>query len=365
MAPLAHALKSMPEFETKICLTAQHREMLDQVMDIFDLKADYDLDIMTRGQSLQQLTAGLLKGLGDVLAVERPDFVLVHGDTTTTFSASLSAFYQKIPVGHVEAGLRTGNLMAPWPEEANRRLTCVLTDLHFAPTEMAKANLLKENIDQEKIFVTGNTVIDALLMVRHRLDSDVELASKLHRSIGVIDEGRRIILVTGHRRENFGDAFRQVLSALKTIAEENPDVQIIFPVHLNPSVKQPVHEMLADIPNVSLIEPLDYLAFIYLLKRCYLVITDSGGIQEEAPSLGKPVLVTREVTERPEAVMAGTVLLVGTDGDLLVRAVNELLNNENSYTRMSEAINPYGDGQACRRITGVLADRLLSKSVES
>lgn len=362
MAPLAHMLKKTEGFEARICLTAQHREMLDQVMDIFGLTADYDLNVMTPGQSLPQLTATLLSGLANVLEAERPDLVLVHGDTTTTFVASLSAFYQRIPVGHIEAGLRTGDLSAPWPEEANRCLTGVLAEWHFAPTETAKKNLLREGVEPSKIYVTGNTVIDALLMVRDRIQGDTELSSRLHSSIGVIREDRKVILVTGHRRENFGDAFKRVLVGLKEIAEQNPDVQIIFPVHLNPAVKQPVHELLGNIPNICLIEPLDYLAFIYLLQKSYLVITDSGGIQEEAPSLGKPVLVTREVTERPEAVSAGTVRLVGTDGALIVNTVNELLNNSDVYAEMSRSINPYGDGCACRRIVSALADQLSLKS---
>jgi len=356
MAPLAKALQVDSRFQLKICLTAQHREMLDQVMQIFDLQADYDLDVMTPNQTLPGLTSVVLQGLSQVFEETRPDLVLVHGDTTTTFVASLAAFYQKIPVGHVEAGLRTGDMVAPWPEEANRRLAGVLTALHFAPTETARQNLLKENVSPEHVYVTGNTVIDALLMVRERIESSTTLSKQLHDAIGVIDEKRRLILVTGHRRENFGEAFKRVLLALRQIAELHDDVQIIFPVHLNPAVKGPVHEILGEIENINLIEPQDYLAFVYLLNRATLIVTDSGGVQEEAPSLGKPVLVTREVTERPEAVDVGAVRLVGTDGDLIVGTVNSLLSGSEEYEYMSRAINPYGDGKACARILQHLKD---------
>jgi len=356
MAPLAKALQADPRFQLEICLTAQHREMLDQVMQIFDLQSDYDLDVMTPNQTLPGLTSVVLQGLSRVLEQAKPDLVLVHGDTTTTFVASLAAFYQKISIGHVEAGLRTGDMMAPWPEEANRRLAGVLTELHFAPTETARQNLLKENVSADHVYVTGNTVIDALLMVRERIESSTTLSKQLHDAIGVIDEKRRLILVTGHRRENFGEAFKRVLLALRQIAEQHDDVQIIFPVHLNPAVKGPVHEILGEIENINLIEPQDYLAFVYLLNRASLIVTDSGGVQEEAPSLGKPVLVTREVTERPEAVDAGAVKLVGTDGDLIVETVNTLLSDAKEYEYMSRAINPYGDGKACARILQHLKD---------
>jgi UDP-N-acetylglucosamine 2-epimerase (non-hydrolysing) len=355
MAPLAKLLQDTPGFDTRICLTAQHREMLDQVMTLFDLRADYDLDVMTPNQALPELTRALSQGLQTVLTEERPDLVLVHGDTTTTFVASLMAFYARIPVAHIEAGLRTGDLAAPWPEEANRRMTAVLARWHFAPTETARQNLLRENVAPANIFVTGNTVIDALLTVRGRIAADAALAARVRTQIGVLREDRRIILVTGHRRENFGEAFRRVLGALRSIAKRYRDVHIIFPVHLNPAVRAPVQEMLADIENISLIEPLDYLSFVYLLMQCHLVITDSGGIQEEAPSLGKPVLVTRAVTERPEAVEAGTVRLVGTDTQLIVEAITQLLDDADAYAAMSRAHNPYGDGRACRRIVDVLA----------
>ncbi len=356
MAPLARLLKEDSRFKVDICLTAQHREMLDQVMEIFSLEADHDLNVMTPNQSLAKLTSRLIEGMDAVLDAQRPDIVLVHGDTTTTFAASVVSFYHKIPVGHVEAGLRTGNLLAPWPEEANRRLTAVLANLHFAPTEAAQANLLKEGVAAEKIFVTGNTVIDSLLTIRLRIQAEPALADRLRQEVGVSIDDRRIILVTGHRRENFGDAFRYKLAALVEIAKQYPDVHIVFPVHLNPAVREPVHQMLGGIPNVSLIEPLDYLAFVYLLDKSYLVITDSGGIQEEAPSLGKPVLVTRAVTERPEAVEAGTVKLVGTDTGLIVRSVKTLLDDSAAYAAMSFAHNPYGDGRACERIRDVLAE---------
>ncbi len=356
MAPLAHGLLADGRFDAKICLTAQHRQMLDQVMDIFELRADYDLDLMTESQSLEGLTARLLEGMGRVLRLERPDIVLVHGDTTTTFASTLAAFYHHIPVGHVEAGLRTGNMLSPWPEEANRHLTAVLARLHFAPTETARQNLIRENINPDDIFVTGNTVIDALIAVSERIDNDEALAARLHQEIGVVDRDRRLILVTGHRRENFGEAFGRVLTALRNIAAAHPDTQIIFPVHLNPRVRAPVHEMLAGISNIKLIEPLDYLSFVYLLKRAYLIVTDSGGIQEEAPSLGVPVLVTREVTERPEAVKAGTVRLVGCDTGLIVETANKLLRDPSEYAVMSRAMNPYGDGQACRRIIEALTN---------
>ncbi len=355
MAPLAHGLLTDERFETKICLTAQHRQMLDQVMTIFDLRADFDLDVMTESQTLEGLTMRLLEGMGRVLSEERPDIVLVHGDTTTTFAASLAAFYHHIPVGHVEAGLRTGNMLSPWPEEANRRLTAVLSGLHFAPTETARKNLLKENISEDRIFVTGNTVIDALLTISRRIDEDSGLALRLHDSIGVIDESRRLILVTGHRRENFGAAFQSVLVALREIAEAHRDVQIIFPVHLNPIVRAPVHDMLGKTANIKLIEPLDYLSFVYLMKRAHLIVTDSGGIQEEAPSLGKPVLVTREVTERPEAVAAGTVRLVGCDTRLIVETASRLLCDTQAYAAMSRALNPYGDGRASQRIIDAIS----------
>lgn len=350
MAPLAKALQADPRFQVNICLTAQHREMLDQVMAIFELRAEYDLDVMTPQQTLPGLTADVMQGLSRVFAQAKPDLVLVHGDTTTSFVASLAAFYQKIPVGHVEAGLRTGDMMAPWPEEANRRLTGVLAEWHFAPTETARQNLLNENIPATRIWVTGNTVIDALLMVRERITQSPDLSQQLRDRLGLIDDQRRMILVTGHRRENIGEPFRQVMLALKQIAEQHEDVQIVFPVHLNPAVREPVDEILGGIENINLVKPQDYLTFVYLLMQADLVITDSGGVQEEAPSLGKPVLVTRALTERPEALEAGTVKLVGTEGGAIVDAANVLLSDDAAYRAMSRAMNPYGDGKACARI---------------
>ena len=359
MAPLARALQSEPQFQTKICLTAQHREMLDQVMTIFDLHADYDLNVMKPSQTLHDLTAAVLLEVSNVLTQEKPDMVLVQGDTTTTFVASLAAFYQKIPVGHVEAGLRTGNLMAPWPEEANRSLTRVLANVNFVPTESAKQNLLKENVVPERISVTGNTVIDALLMTHNRILSKPELSAKLRESLRFIDNNCRLILLTGHRRENFGEAFSHVLMALKTVAEQHNDVQIVFPVHLNPAVSEPAYKFLGEVANITLIEPLDYLSFVYLLDHAYLIVTDSGGIQEEAPSLGKPVLLTRDVTERPEAVDAGTVRIVGTDRRLIIKTINLLLSDVEAYKRMSRATNPYGDGKACTRIVDYLKNMVI------
>lgn len=359
MAPLVSALKATDLFEVEVCLTAQHREMLDQVMAIFELEADYDLNVMTSNQTLEGLTESLMSGVSKILRQTNPDLVLVHGDTTTTFIASLAAFYQKIAVGHVEAGLRTGSLQAPWPEEANRRLTSVLTQYHFAPTQTAKNNLLKENILQEQIIVTGNTVIDALFAINERIQRSPDLTAQFEQQFSsILDPKKKLILVTGHRRENFGTAFERVLNALRAVSQQHPDIQIIFPVHLNPAVRKPVYDILDNCRNIHLIEPLDYLSFVYLLTQAYLVVTDSGGIQEEAPSLGIPVLVTREVTERPEAVDAGTVRLVGTDQQLLIHSINILLTDNAAYTQMSRAINPYGDGQACSRIVKFLTQAL-------
>lgn len=354
MAPLVHALAQDDAFESKVCVTAQHREMLDQVLHLFDIKPEYDLNIMQPGQDLTEITSRILKGLKPVLQEFQPDVVLVHGDTTTTLSASLAAFYQQIPVGHVEAGLRTGDLSSPWPEEANRRLTAHLARWHFAPTDTSRGNLLREAIPAKDIFVTGNTVIDALLWVRDRVKEDAGLAEQLAARYPFIDARKRIILVTGHRRESFGGGFDRICNALAEIALQHPEVQIVYPVHLNPNVSEPVNRILRGIDNIMLIDPQDYLPFVYLMDKAYLILTDSGGIQEEAPSLGKPVLVMREATERPEAVSAGTVRLVGTDTAKIVEEVTRLLNDENEYYSMSRAHNPYGDGQACRRILDAL-----------
>lgn len=354
MAPLVHALAQDDAFESKVCVTAQHREMLDQVLHLFGIQPEYDLNIMQPGQDLTEITSRILKGLKPVLQEFQPDVVLVHGDTTTTLSASLAAFYQQIPVGHVEAGLRTGDLSSPWPEEGNRRLTTHLAKWHFAPTDTSRANLLREGIPAENIFVTGNTVIDALLWVRDRVKGDAGLAEQLAAHYPFIDASKKIILVTGHRRESFGGGFDRICSALAEIALQHPQVQIVYPVHLNPNVSEPVNRILSGIDNIKLIDPQDYLPFVYLMDKAYLILTDSGGIQEEAPSLGKPVLVMREATERPEAVSAGTVRLVGTDTVKIVKEVTRLLNDENEYHNMSRAHNPYGDGQACRRILDAL-----------
>ncbi|MBU9821368.1 UDP-N-acetylglucosamine 2-epimerase (non-hydrolyzing) [Rahnella sp. BCC 1045] len=354
MAPLVLALSQDAAFESKVCVTAQHREMLDQVLRLFEITPDYDLNIMKPGQGLTEITSRILTGLKPVLDEFKPDVVLVHGDTTTTLSASLAAFYHQIAVGHVEAGLRTGDLSSPWPEEGNRLLTGHLARWHFAPTENARSNLTRENIPESRIFVTGNTVIDALLWVRDRFNSDASLAQQLANTYPFLDASKKLILVTGHRRESFGGGFERICSALADIARQHPDVQIVYPVHLNPNVSEPVNRFLAGIDNIVLIDPQDYLPFVYLMDKAYLILTDSGGVQEEAPSLGKPVLVMRETTERPEAVDAGTVRLVGTDPAKIVKEVNRLLSEENEYNSMSRAHNPYGDGHACRHILDAL-----------
>ncbi len=354
MAPLVHALAQDPFFDARVCVTAQHREMLDQVLELFAIEPDYDLDIMKPGQGLTEITCRILSGLEPVLKEFRPDLVLVHGDTTTTMAASLAAFYQQIPVGHVEAGLRTGSLYSPWPEEANRTLTGHLASLHFAPTDISRANLIKENIGADKIYVTGNTVIDALLTVRDRVLADDALRAALDAQYPFLQQGKKLILVTGHRRESFGRGFENICHALADIATANPQVQIVYPVHLNPNVSEPVNRILGHIDNVSLIAPQEYLPFIWLMNHAWLILTDSGGIQEEAPSLGKPVLVMRETTERPEAVSAGTVRLVGTQRETIVREVNHLLNDQQAWQIMSQAHNPYGDGNACERIIAAL-----------
>lgn len=344
MAPVVRELLKHPEIETKVCLTAQHREMLDQVVDLFQLPVDYDLDIMKQGQSLYDITDRVLLGLKEVLEKEKPDLVLVHGDTTTTFSATLAAFYQQIDVGHVEAGLRTGNMYSPFPEEANRRLTSVLTALHFAPTETARQNLLKENQKDDHIFTVGNSVIDALLATvkKDYVFEDKELQD--------IEEHKRIILVTTHRRENLGEPMRNVYRALRRLVETVPDTEVVFPVHRNPLVRQAVKEVLDGVPGIHLVDPMEYEPFTNLMARSAIILTDSGGIQEEAPSLGKPVLVLRDTTERPEAVASGTVKLVGTDEDKVYNTAYKLLTDEKAYKEMAESINPYGDGHTSERI---------------
>lgn len=354
MAPLVLALRKVPAFEVRVCVTGQHRQMLDQVLELFGITPEYDLNLMKPGQDLTDITVGVLQGLKPVLADWRPDIVLVHGDTSTTMAASLAAFYQRIPVGHVEAGLRTGNMLSPWPEEANRTLTGVLAQWHFAPTAVSRDNLLREGVAPASIHVTGNTVIDALLQVRDRVRDNAALQAGFRRDFSFLPDESRLILVTGHRRENFGDGFERICQALVRIAKEHPDVQVLYPVHLNPNVQEPVRRILGGVGNVHLIPPQDYLPFVYLMNRSTLILTDSGGIQEEAPSLGKPVLVMRDTTERPEAVAAGTVRLVGTDVDLICQETTRLLSDDAAYAAMSFAHNPYGDGHACQHIVQVL-----------
>ncbi|HIF9551294.1 TPA: non-hydrolyzing UDP-N-acetylglucosamine 2-epimerase [Photobacterium damselae] len=354
MAPLVHALANDERFDAKVCVTAQHREMLDQVLELFEIKPDYDLNLMKAGQTLNDVTAKILLELKSVLQEFKPDVVLVHGDTATTFAASLAAYYEQIAVGHVEAGLRTGNIYSPWPEEANRKLTGALAKYHFAPTDTSKANLLKENYSEDNIFVTGNTVIDALLMVKEKIDTDLDLKLTLASQFPFLNESKKMILVTGHRRESFGGGFERICQALAITAKENPDVQIVYPMHLNPNVREPVNRILTGINNIYLIEPQQYLPFIYLMNQSNIILTDSGGIQEEAPSLGKPVLVMRDTTERPEAVEAGTVKLVGTDTGVICTELKKLLNDNNAYELMSFAHNPYGDGTASYTILDCL-----------
>ncbi len=355
MAPLVHALNADERFDSKCCVTAQHREMLDQVLELFEITPDYDLNLMKAGQTLNEVTARILLELKPVLNEFKPDVVLVHGDTATTFAASLAAYYEQIAVGHVEAGLRTGNIYSPWPEEANRKLTGALAQYHFAPTETSKQNLLQESYSPERIAVTGNTVIDALLLVKEKIDTDVQLREELDAQFPYLDNSKKLILVTGHRRESFGGGFERICQALAETAQNHPDVQILYPMHLNPNVREPVNRILGRVDNVILIEPQQYLPFIYLMDRSDIILTDSGGIQEEAPSLGKPVLVMRDTTERPEAVAAGTVKLVGTSVDVIVSNLNTLLTDNEAYQRMSVAHNPYGDGNACQRILDALS----------
>lgn len=362
MAPLIKELQKYPdEFETVVCVTGQHREMLDQVLEIFDIHPDYDLNIMKPGQDLYDITARVLTGMRDVLKTCRPDVVLVHGDTTTSAAAALAAYYQQIPVGHVEAGLRTHNIYSPWPEEINRQITSRIAEYNFAPTPLSRQNLLSEGVRDESIKVTGNTVIDALYWVvdkiRKENDLNMELADKLRVSgydTKRLSGNRRLVLVTGHRRENFGDGFISMCSAIKTLAQKYSDVDFVYPMHLNPNVRKPIHEVFGDdlssLGNMFFIEPLEYLSFVYLMDKSDVVLTDSGGVQEEAPGLGKPVLVMRDTTERPEALEAGTVKLVGTDYDTIVNEVSLLLDDKEAYDRMSNAVNPYGDGLACSRI---------------
>jgi UDP-N-acetylglucosamine 2-epimerase (non-hydrolysing) len=358
MAPLAIKLAQQEGIDARVCVTAQHREMLDQVLGLFEIKPEYDLNIMKPGQDLTDVTTNILQGIKPILAEFKPDVVLVHGDTATTFATSLAAYYQQISVGHVEAGLRTGNIYSPWPEEANRKLTGAITTYHFAPTETSQQNLLNEAVAQENITVTGNTVIDALLDVSAKLKNDTALNNEMEERFSFLNKDKKLILVTGHRRESFGGGFERICKALAYTAEQHPSCQIVYPVHLNPNVQEPVNRLLKGVPNITLIEPQDYLPFVYLMNQAHIILTDSGGIQEEAPSLGKPVLVMRDTTERPEAVSAGTVKLVGTDVDKITTSLNRLLTDEKAYEEMSFAHNPYGDGKACERIIEVLREKV-------
>lgn len=356
MAPLFHELNQSDKFDTAVCVTGQHRDMLDQVLNIFHIKPDFDLNIMKAGQDLTDVTTRVLEGLKVLFETYTPDLVLVHGDTATTFAATLACYYNKIKVGHVEAGLRTNDIYAPWPEEGNRRLTGSICNLHFAPTETAKYNLIKENINEDRIVVTGNTVIDALYHIIKIMNVNSDIHNELNQKFSYLDFNKKLILITGHRRENFGKGFENICKAIHDLAVEYPNVQFIYPVHMNPNVREPVNKYLSNIENIFLIEPLDYLPFVYLMNKSYLILTDSGGIQEEAPSLGKPVLVMCDTTERPEAVEAGTVKLVGTNAELIKSEVKCLLDDTIKYNKMSELHNPYGDGQACKRIAEYLGE---------
>ena len=364
MAPLVKEFeKNSSDFQTVVCVTGQHREMLDQVLGLFEIKPDYDLNIMKQGQDLYDVTARVLTGMRDVLAEAKPDVVLVHGDTTTSTAAALAAFYQQIPVGHVEAGLRTHNVYSPWPEEMNRQITGRIATYHFAPTPLSCENLLAEGVKEESVIITGNTVIDALYMVVDKINSNAELGEELKTlllnagyDVSRLNNGKKLVLITGHRRENFGDGFINMCSAIKSLTEKYPNVDFVYPMHLNPNVRKPIKEVFGEnlscLGNMFFIEPLEYLSFVYLMEKSTIVLTDSGGIQEEAPGLGKPVLVMRDTTERPEALAAGTVKLVGTNYDKIVNEVSLLLDDEAYYNKMSKAVNPYGDGKACERIVG-------------
>lgn len=354
MAPIVDELKRDCRFNSKVCVTGQHRQMLDQVLELFDISPEFDLNVMKPGQDLTDVTTSIMLGLRCVLQEFKPDYVLVHGDTATTLSATLAAYYQQVKVGHVEAGLRTHNIYSPWPEEGNRKVTGCLANLHFAPTETSKNNLLAENIPQQSILVTGNTVIDALFMVRDKLNENIQLKQTFSERFNFLNHDRRVVLITGHRRESFGGGFERICTAISTLASKFKDVDFVYPMHLNPNVREPVSRLLSGRTNIFLIEPQDYLPFVYLMNRSFLILTDSGGIQEEAPSLGKPVLVMRDTTERPEAVEAGTVKLVGTDVERIVNEVTTLLTDVSAYESMSVAHNPYGDGCASARILNAI-----------
>lgn len=365
MAPLVKEFQKDNNFETQVCVTGQHRQMLDQVLELFKIKPNYDLNIMKAGQDLYDVTSQVIIGMRDILKTAKPDIVLVHGDTTTSTATALAAFYQQIPVAHVEAGLRTHNIYSPWPEEMNRQITGRIATYHFSPTELSKANLVKENIDSKNIIITGNTVIDALFYVIKKIKADNTLSENLYQNLVQcgydtqrLNNGRQLILITGHRRENFGDGFIHMCKAIKSLVLKYPNVDFVYPMHLNPNVRKPIHEVfgenLSELSNMFFIEPLEYFSFIYLMEKATIILTDSGGIQEEAPSLGKPVLVMRDTTERPEAVEAGTVKLVGTNYDTIINSVSDLLDNEKSYLQMSQSTNPYGDGKACERIVSFI-----------
>ena len=354
MAPVVKACKARPELEVKVCVTAQHRQMLDQVMEIFGLEADFDLNVMAPNQTLGDVTCKVLKGMENVFAQWKPDMILVQGDTTTVMAAALAAFYHRIEVGHVEAGLRTGNIYSPWPEEMNRMIAGCLATQHYAPTPRSRDNLLKENKNPDTVFVTGNTVIDALHDAVAIMDGDSALTSKLEAEFPFLDASKRLVLVTGHRRENFGEGFIHICNAIARVAKR-PDMQVVYPMHMNPNVRKPVTDILGHLENVHLIEPLDYLSFLFMMRKSYLIMTDSGGVQEEAPSLGKPVIVMRDTTERPEAVEAGTVILAGTETETMASAAERLLDDAAFYDKMAHAVNPYGDGKASARIAEIVA----------
>lgn len=363
MAPLVKGLSEVSSVDLRVCITAQHREMLDQVLELFDIAPDYDLDIMKPGQTLPGITSAILNGLDPVLVEFAPEIVLVHGDTSTTFAATLAAFYRQIPIGHVEAGLRTGNLYSPWPEEANRKLTGALARFHFAPTRTARENLLREGVPEGNIFVTGNTVIDALLWMRGHIDADPRVGAEMRERFSFLRAGARLVLITGHRRENFGEGFESICKAIRALSMQYPDVDFLYPVHLNPNVVEPVKRVLSGLINIHLIDPVDYRSFVWLMGESYLILTDSGGIQEEAPALGKPVLVMRDTTERPEAVVAGTARLIGADFEKIVEGVSRLLDDKVDYSAMADAKNPYGDGTAAAAIVDVLLDSKLASRV--
>lgn len=362
MAPLVKELQNLPLVDSRVCVTAQHREMLDQVLELFEIVPEYDLNLMKHGQTLQSLSQRIIQNLSPILEEFKPDIVLVHGDTTTTFMASLCSFYNQIPVGHVEAGLRTGNMYSPWPEEGNRKLTGAIASLHYAPTKNSKKNLLDEGVKEENILVTGNTIIDALLMITKRIENDKLLTERIKKELPDFSDEKRLVLVTSHRRENFGKGMENICNAITELADSYPEVEFVFPVHLNPKVRQPVQKLLSGKDNIQLIEPLGYLPFVFLMSKSYIVLTDSGGIQEEAPSLGKPVLVMRDTTERPEAIHAGTVKLVGTSTLSITENVSKLIEDPDEYQKMSIAHNPYGDGEASKRIARNLVEYLERKN---